>query len=103
VAFDKNQIRDYWAKKRAEMAEAVYGGGVIITSLKGKIQVAAPYSEQFVERANQMGGHYRPKTKRWSFKLGQLPFVVTTCREVFGKGKVSVRIRGYSLKENRIV
>jgi hypothetical protein len=87
----------YWESRRSYLAQQVRKGRCIIqyksTPKGGKLHVACPYHARFNDRAKELSGRWRDRSKVWVFNVSAIRLVVALCHEVYGPK--NTEITGY--------
>lgn len=73
----------WFGEKHEEREKASVGGHVILTVAGSRLQVSAPYNEEWIREAKRLSGRYRYRSKRWSFPLTNEVQVLKTLRRIF--------------------
>lgn len=82
--FYTNHWRGVRAKRTAERTQGI----VHVAIAASRIQVSAPYHEDFRKGALQLQGRYRGRTSRWSFSAMQRRKVADLIGTVYGADAV---------------
>lgn len=64
MSFPHTSFKEYWGKIRWKNGETQI---VRVKDVASRIQVAAPFNQEFVKGAKELGGRWRYRSGVWSF------------------------------------
>lgn len=93
-----NFFKSYWGNKRKTIADYKNKGKCVIDIVKvyskegnrKRILVTAVYSDEFRREAHRLGGRWRVRTSRWSFRGPAYPNVLALCNRIYGEANVMI-------------
>lgn len=89
--------KKHWNDKRDRHSKQISEGKAVVTKTGAhygyRIHVVCPFDVDFVDRAKDIGGYWRKRSKVWTFSGGRFEAVHALCISLFGVHRVTVMDR----------
>lgn len=63
---------------------------LLATTKGGRIQITAPYSLQFLEKARLLGGKWKYRSRMWSFHLLKKDILLPILCTIYGRDNIDI-------------
>lgn len=85
-------LRKFWAKKH-KLAEQARDQGIVLIQYAGsRMQVTAPFTEEFLLEAHRLGGRWRTRTGMWSFPEPVHKLVLLHLKRIYGESMINRKL-----------
>lgn len=75
----------HWGKRKGYGRQAKAQGIVLVRFVGSRMQVTAPYSDDFVKVARRLKGRWRKRSEVWSFPESVHEFVLWHIHDIYGE------------------
>ncbi len=81
---------EMWTKRHIARLHHLDLGHVTIQVVQGRLQVSAPYNDQFVAGAKQLSGKWKYRSRVWSFPVESQPLLLKLIEDCYHKKPVTI-------------